>query len=106
MQRLIRSALWLCAGLFLAFAPLAAGAAERSITLLPGTDLPGFDYRMRQGRRPSRPARRLCDDDRICRAFTFNEKAGWCFLKGDVGPETPFTGATSGRVDDERRRRR
>ena len=39
-----------------------------------------------------------CEDDRICRAFTFNQKAKWCFLKGDVGPAAPFPTATSGRI--------
>ena len=97
MQRLIRTALWLCAGLFLAFAPLAAGAAERSITLLPGVDLPGFDYEIRKDV-TLKACETLCEEDRVCRAFTFNQKAGWCFLKGDVGPETPFSAATSGRV--------
>jgi len=100
MQRLIRSALWLCAGMFLAFAPLAAGAAERSVTLLPGVDLPGFDYEIRKDV-SLEACKTLCEEDRVCRAFTFNEKAGWCFLKGDVGPETPFSAATSGRVGME-----
>ena len=98
MQLLLRSALGLGAGLFLAFAVTAAAPAERSVTLLPGTDLPGYDYSV--GKDTTLDAcQAACEADRVCRAFTFNEKAGWCFLKGDVGPARPFAGATSGTLE-------
>jgi len=97
MQRLLRSVLWFYAALFLALGPAATSAADRSITLLPGTDLPGYDYSVLKGVTVD-ACEAACQDDRVCRAFTFNEKAGWCFLKGDAGPETPFAAATSGRV--------
>src|SRR5690606_27837178 len=84
--------------LFFALAVVPAGAAERSITRLPGTDLPGFDYEVLQHVTLS-ACEAACESDRVCRAFTFNEKAGWCFLKGDVGTETPFAGAVSGRIE-------
>jgi hypothetical protein len=74
------------------------GAQERSITLLPGTDLPGYDYSVLKDVEPE-ACEAACTDDRICRAFTYNESANWCFLKSEAGAEQPFEGATSGRVD-------
>jgi hypothetical protein len=97
MQRLFRSAMWLCAAFFFALS-LTAPAAAQKITVLPGTDLPGFDYSILKGGDLD-ACQSACADDNICRAFTFNEKTNWCFLKGDVGPETVFAGATSGRVN-------
>ena len=44
MQPLFRSAGRLCAALLLVLGFGVATAADRNITLLPGTDLPGFDY--------------------------------------------------------------
>ncbi|MGV3490930.1 MAG: MG2 domain-containing protein [Devosia sp.] len=68
------------------------------MTLLPGTDLPNYDYSVIKDVEPE-ACEAACADDRICRAFTYNESANWCFLKSEVGAETPFDGATSGRVD-------
>jgi len=75
-----------------------AAAQDRPISLLPGTDLPGFDYSTIKNTTLD-ACSAACSDDRICRAFTFNEKAKWCFLKGSAGPDTAFEGATSGKVD-------
>jgi uncharacterized protein YfaS (alpha-2-macroglobulin family) len=96
MKRLIASAVGLVLGAVLSLAPVIA--QERSITLLPGTDLPGYDYSVLKDVEPE-ACEAACTDDRICRAFTYNESANWCFLKSDVGTETAFDGATSGRVD-------
>ena len=96
MQRLFRSIWWLVVAGTLALSP--AHGADRNITLLPGTDLPGFDYLVLKDVDVD-ACSAACTDDKICRAFTFNEKANWCFLKGDAGPETAFKGATSGRID-------
>ncbi|UJW84116.1 alpha-2-macroglobulin family protein [Devosia sp. SL43] len=67
------------------------------ITLLENTDLPGFDYSTIKDTDLD-ACSAACSADNICRAFTFNEEAGWCFLKGTAGEETVFDGATSGRV--------
>ena len=98
MQPLFRSAGRLCAALLLVLGFGVATAADRNITLLPGTDLPGFDYSVLKDVTVD-ACEAACQADRVCRAFTFNERAGWCFLKGDAGPETPFAAATSGRVE-------
>jgi alpha-2-macroglobulin len=98
MKRLLNSAGWLLAVLLLAFNMGVAAAQDRPISLLPGTDLPGFDYGVVKNTTLD-ACSQACSDDRTCRAFTFNEKAKWCFLKGDAGPQTEFAGATSGIVD-------
>lgn len=97
MQALVRFALWLGAALVLVLGVSAASAADRETTLLQGVDLPGFDYSVLKGVSLD-ACRAACEQDRVCRAFTFNQQAGWCFLKGDLGPETPFGGAVSGRI--------
>src|SRR5262245_16221958 len=96
MKRLFASAVGLVFTAVLALGPVQA--QERSITLLPGTDLPNYDYSVLKDVEPE-ACEAACADDRICRAFTYNESANWCFLKSEVGTETPFDGATSGRVD-------
>ncbi len=96
MQRLRWSASWLCAAMMLVLG--SAAAAERSISLLPGTDLPGSDYAVEKNV-TIEACESACLEDGICRAFTYNESARWCFLKGRVGERTAFEGATSGRVE-------
>lgn len=83
--------------LALVLAGAMPSAAETKITLLQGTDLPGFDYSIVKDTDLDR-CQAACTDDNICRAFTYNTQSKWCFLKGDVGDQTAFDGATSGRV--------
>lgn len=97
MQGLLRSAVRLGAAMLFSLGISGIYAAERNISLLPGADLPGFDYSVLKGVTVD-ACEAACKRDGICRAFTFNEAAGWCFLKGEAGPETPFAGAISGRV--------
>ncbi|MEO5808438.1 alpha-2-macroglobulin family protein [Devosia sp.] len=97
MRQFVRNALWLCAAVFLSLSVVAADAADRKVTLLQGTDLEGFDYSIIKDT-TLEACQTACTDDRICRAFTFNQKASWCFLKGAVGPDKPFSTATSGRI--------
>lgn len=83
--------------LALALATSLPASAESKVTLIENTDLPGFDYQIiRDTDLPTCQA--ACTDDNICRAFTFNAQSKWCFLKGGLGDEAEFTGATSGRV--------
>src|SRR5262245_29217380 len=95
-MRLFRSAGWLLAlVLMLGLAP--AFAADRSAELMKDTDLPGFDYSILKDV-TARECSAACVDDRICRAFTFNNKSKWCFLKSGVGQGSAFKGATSGTI--------
>src|SRR3569833_3409544 len=98
MRRLLQAGWWLCAALVLMLGISAAFAADRKITLLPGTDLPGFDYSVVKGVTIA-ACEAACQNDNMCHAFTFNEKAKWCFLKSDAGTPAPFATAVSGRVE-------
>ena len=97
MQRLVQSVGALVSALFLVVGMSAAYAQDSKVELLKGVDLPGFDYSVVKGV-DLEQCQQACTDDRICRAFTFNEKAGWCFLKGGSKDEAAFKGATSGKV--------
>ena len=110
MQRLARIALWLCAALVLGLGSDAASAADRTASHLTDIDLPGFDYAVEKGVSLDQ-CEAACVDDRICRAFTYNAKAKWCFLKGGAGEQAAFKGATSGIIalspsEEERARAR
>ena len=75
----------------------AAAAAERSVTLLKDSDLPGFDYAVTKGSTLDK-CEKACIGDDLCGAFTFNTKTKWCFLKGQAGQPAEFKGATSGTI--------
>jgi len=98
MRHVVRSAWALCMALGLVMGISAANAADRSITRLPGTDLPGFDYSVIKDT-SEKSCQQACVDDGACSAFTFNTKAKWCFLKSGIGEEHAFAGANSGRID-------
>ena len=40
----------------------------------------------------------VCLADPECRAFTYNRRAQWCFLKSDYNTINPFAGAVAGKV--------
>ncbi|MEM8662589.1 MAG: MG2 domain-containing protein, partial [Pseudomonadota bacterium] len=78
----------------LSLLPPTYAQAERTLERLPGTDLPGFDYRTLRDV-PIEACERVCLADGECAAFTYNERANWCFLKSEVGEATPYGAATS-----------
>ncbi|HVY51726.1 MAG TPA: alpha-2-macroglobulin family protein [Devosia sp.] len=96
MKRLARLAVGLELAVLCLLAVSAPLAAGPGVTILKDTDLPGFDYQINKGTTLDK-CQAACVGDELCRAFTFNSKSKWCFLKGDV-PTTPaqFKGATSG----------
>ncbi|AKR54590.1 PAN domain protein [Devosia sp. H5989] len=98
MRNVLRSAWGLCIALCLVLGTSSAMAADRSVTRLPGTDLPGFDYSVIKDT-SEKACQQACVDDRACRAYTFNTKAKWCFLKSGMDQEQVFAGANSGRID-------
>ena len=98
MKRLaLRLAVWLEVAVFLVLAGTAAMAADRSVTLQKDTDLPGFDYQVDKGSTLEN-CQKACIGDDLCRAFTFNTKTKWCFMKGGLGEPAAFKGATSGTI--------
>jgi len=90
-------------GLFAAAAMLfgaamgGAGAQNRSIETHPNSDYFGFDLRTERNLSLDQCSQ-ICIDDLQCRAFTYNERAQWCFLKSDYKQLNPFPGATAGRI--------
>ncbi|HWA18745.1 MAG TPA: alpha-2-macroglobulin family protein [Devosia sp.] len=95
MLGLIRSVASLGAALLMLLTPVLA--ADRAMTVLPSTDLPGFDYETLKGTTLDQ-CQQTCLDDNICHAFTFNTKAKWCFLKSEAAPAVEARGATSGTI--------
>ena len=95
MKRLARLAAWLGFAAFSAFATATAMAAGPSVNILKDTDLPGFDYQINKGVTLDQ-CQKACTGDNLCRAFTYNTKTKWCFLKSDVATPSAFSGATSG----------
>jgi hypothetical protein len=96
MRGLVKFAVGFGVGLVLGLS--GALAADRSVTQLKDTDLPGFDYQVDKNVSLDQCST-ACADDQICRAFTYNAKSKWCFLKGGVGQPASFKGATSGTIE-------
>ncbi|OLP60449.1 hypothetical protein BJF93_14390 [Xaviernesmea oryzae] len=82
-----------------------AGAADatRQPVLTENADYFGFDLRTEQNV-TLKACGDLCAGDKACRAFTYNPKAKWCFLKSDYDTLNPFPGTTAGRMVDARQK--
>jgi len=76
--------------------PLAARAEPRIITT-PNSDYAGFDLKTLKGVKLD-ACKAACLSDTACRAFTFQQKAGTCYLKNDFGVLSAAPGMTAGRV--------
>ena len=74
-----------------------AEAAERRVIVTPEADYSGFDYDTIMDVDLS-ACQTVCLADQACQAFTFNESAGWCFLKDSFGILSAAPGATAGRI--------
>ena len=81
--------LWLGAGF--------AHSEGRRVIVNEGADYFGGDYRTIK-KIPLAGCKKACLDDQSCKAFTYNRKAKWCFLKKDIGELKAFKGAVAGRV--------
>ncbi|WP_340161814.1 alpha-2-macroglobulin family protein [uncultured Hoeflea sp.] len=86
-----------CLMVFLLSAPVLAQDGSRRIETIVNADYFGFDLRTVQDVDLDQ-CKAACLDDAQCRAFTYNIKAGWCFLKSDHDSINPFEGAIAGRV--------
>ncbi|MCP8896243.1 alpha-2-macroglobulin family protein [Shinella daejeonensis] len=78
-------------------APPAMAQESRSIVTTENADYFGFDLRTVQEVTLDQ-CKRQCIDDLSCRAFTYNPKVKWCFLKSDFNQLNPFAGAVAGRI--------
>ena len=85
--------------LVVALATATAGFAadQRRIVTTDNQDYYGFDLRSEQDVSLDQ-CKSVCLSDSQCRAFTYNTRARWCFLKSDFGKSTRFEGAVAGKV--------
>ncbi|WP_026227334.1 alpha-2-macroglobulin family protein [Hoeflea sp. 108] len=74
-----------------------AMAQSRHVVTSDNGDYFGFDLRSEQNVTLDQ-CQTTCLGDQACRAFTYNTKAKWCFLKSDFAVLKPFTGAVAGKV--------
>ncbi len=94
----LRAARFLSALVLFIMAAGAAHAAEaRRIVTTENSDYFGFDLRSAQNVTLDQ-CQTTCLGDSACRAFTYNIKAKWCFLKSDFNTIKPFAGAVAGKV--------
>ncbi len=75
----------------------SAHAADKRLIVTKGADYSGFDYRTVKDVTFD-ACQSACLNDSRCKALTFNEKAGWCFLKSDFGGLSAATSASAARV--------
>ncbi len=78
-------------------APAAAAESERKIEITSDADYFGFDLRTEQDVSLDE-CQASCIADRSCRAFTYNPKVKWCFLKSDFNQLNTFKGAIAGKI--------
>jgi uncharacterized protein YfaS (alpha-2-macroglobulin family) len=83
----------------LIFSVATAQAAEsaRKIVTIKDADYFGFDLRTEQDVSLEK-CQDICIADSGCKAFTYNTKAQWCFLKSDFNKMNPFPGAVAGKI--------
>ncbi|MCB1476101.1 MAG: hypothetical protein KDJ53_08680, partial [Rhodobiaceae bacterium] len=77
--------------------PAPAQQSTREIVLSQDTDFFGGDYKTIKDISLD-DCSRACIADSQCQAFTFNTKAGWCFMKNKAGKAQSFAGAVGGKI--------
>ncbi|MGL4490608.1 MAG: PAN domain-containing protein, partial [Rhizobiaceae bacterium] len=70
---------------------------SRRIELTQDGDYFGFDLRTEKDVTLDE-CQAICIEDKVCKAFTYNKKASWCFLKSDRGQFNPFAGSVAGKI--------
>ncbi len=70
---------------------------SRRIELSQDSDYFGFDLRTEKDVTLDE-CQKICIDDNKCKAFTYNKKASWCFLKSDRGQLNTFAGSVAGKI--------
>jgi len=83
--------------LLVSVAPVYAQGTLRTIERAADSDYLGFDRRTEKNVTLDQ-CEAACLGDSGCRAFTYNTKAKWCFLKSDYSQLNPFPGAVAGKV--------
>lgn len=96
MRALIRFSAIVFALLF-ASLPAHAADAKRQIVTTNDGDYFGFDLRTVQNVTQS-GCEAACIADTSCKAFTYNPKVKWCFMKSDFNQLNTFPGAVAGKI--------
>lgn len=74
-----------------------AQETQRIVQTTENADYFGFDYRTVKDVSEKQCAQ-ACISDQQCKAFTYNQAAGWCFLKDQSGELQSAEGAIAGRI--------
>ncbi|MGO6664462.1 MG2 domain-containing protein [Rhizobium ruizarguesonis] len=77
--------------------PAAAADTKRDIQTIKDADFFGFDLRTEQNVSLDQ-CKTSCIGDKSCKAFTYNPKVKWCFLKSDFKTMNAFPGAIAGKI--------
>jgi uncharacterized protein YfaS (alpha-2-macroglobulin family) len=91
------------AAVALAFVSVAASVSafaadtKRDIQTIQDADYFGFDLRTEQNLSLDQ-CKASCIGDKSCKAFTYNPKVKWCFLKSDFKTMNAFPGAIAGKI--------
>ena len=102
-RSIIKTLVFLCAlvpllaTLVAGVTPAKAREGSRSLIVEQDVDYFGFDLKTLKKVSLDR-CKSSCLKDKRCRAFTYNVKARFCFLKSDFATPQPFVGAVSGKV--------
>lgn len=81
----------------LASPPVFAADVKRDIVTVKDADYFGFDLRTEQNLSLDQ-CKVACIGDKSCKAFTYNPKVKWCFLKTDFKTMNTAPGAIAGRI--------
>lgn len=82
-----------------------AAETERKVEITSDADYFGFDLRTEQNVSLEQ-CQVACIADPSCKAFTYNPKAKWCFLKSDFNQLNTFKGAIAGKIVETASRER
>ncbi|KRB61192.1 hypothetical protein ASE04_22775 [Rhizobium sp. Root708] len=74
-----------------------AADTKREIQTIKDADFFGFDLRTEQNLTLEQ-CKSSCIGDKSCKAFTYNPKVKWCFLKSDFKTMNAFPGAIAGKI--------
>lgn len=90
-------ALLAAGGMLFEASPVFAQDTQKVIQTVPNADYFGFDYRTVKDV-PLEQCSSECLADNQCKAFTYNQSVGWCFLKNGYGTLQSAEGAVAGRL--------
>ncbi|MEP7455925.1 alpha-2-macroglobulin family protein [Phyllobacterium sp. SB3] len=82
---------------FTAILPAGAAEVNRDIVTTKDSDYFGFDLRTEEDVTLDQ-CETVCLADQACKAFTYNPKVKWCFLKSDFKELKSFPGVFAGKV--------